>query len=205
MKVAPIIHVVDDDAPLRSALLCLLGAAGFEARGYGSTGDFLLDPPPDGPGCLLLDLNLPGPSGLELQAALKRRGIGLPVVFLTAFGDVNSSVTAMKAGAIDFLEKPVSRDRLLDAIGRALTHDATVRAVREEAATLHARLADLTQRERQVFDGVVAGKLNKQIADVLGIAERTVKLQRAQMMRKLGVRSVAELGALAERCKGLFV
>jgi len=111
----------------------------------------------------------------------------------------------MKAGAIDFLEKPVSRDRLLDAIGRALTHDATVRAVREEAATLHARLADLTQRERQVFDGVVAGKLNKQIADTLGIAERTVKLQRAQMMRKLGVRSVAELGALAERCKGLFV
>jgi FixJ family two-component response regulator len=197
------IHVVDDDAALRSGLLCLLGAAGFEARGYGSTGEFLLDLPPDRPGCLLLDLHLPGPSGLELQAALKRRGIDLPVVFLTGFGDVGASVRAMKAGAVDFLEKPVPHDRLLDAIGRALDHDAAARAVREEAAALRARFTALTRRERQVFDGVVAGKLNKQIAGGLGIAERTVKLQRAQMMRKLGVGSVAELGALAERWKGL--
>jgi FixJ family two-component response regulator len=203
MSAAGLIHVVDDDQSQRVALLRLLGAAGFETRGYGSTGEFLLQPLPDQPGCLLLDMHLPGPSGLELQAALQRRGIGLPVVFLTGYGDVASSVQAMKAGAVDFLCKPIERDALLDAIGRALARDRELRAAAREAADLRSRFAALTPRERDVFDGVVAGKLNKQIAGALGIAERTVKLQRAQMMRKLGAGSAAELGVLDERLKGL--
>jgi FixJ family two-component response regulator len=203
MSDVALIHVVDDDESQRVALLRLLGAAGFETRGYGSTGEFLLQPLPDRPACLLLDMHLPGPSGLELQAALQRQGSGLPVVFLTGYGDVASSVQAMKAGAVDFLSKPIERDALLDAIGRALARDRALRAAGREAADLRSRFAALTPREREVFDGVVAGKLNKQIADAIGIAERTVKLQRAQMMRKLGAGSAAELGALAERLQGL--
>jgi len=203
MSDAGLIHVIDDDQSQRVALLRLLGAAGFETRGYGSTGEFLLQPLTDRPGCLLLDMHLPGPSGLELQAALQRQGIRLPVVFLTGYGDVASSVQAMKAGAVDFLCKPIERDALLDAIGRALARDRELRAAALGAADLRSRFAALTPRERDVFVGVVAGKLNKQIAAALGIAERTVKLQRAQMMRKLGAGSAAELGALAERLKGL--
>lgn len=201
MSKLPLIHVVDDDESLRTALLRLLAAAGYEARGYASTGDFLLHPLPDRPGCLLLDVRLPGPSGLELQAALKRQGVALPVVFLTGHADVASSVRAMKAGAVDFLEKPVERGTLLDALQRALARDAQLRAARDAADRLRARFALLTPRERAVFDRVVAGRLNKQIADELGIAERTVKLQRAQVMAKLGAGSAAELGRLAEQLR----
>lgn len=197
MTANALIHVVDDDASLRAALLDLLDAAGYEARGYASTGEFLLDPPPDRPGCLLLDVRLPGPSGLELQQALQRRGIALPVIFLTGHADVSTSVRAMKAGAVDFLEKPVERDMLLDALRRALARDAAQRAAREHAHRQSARLALLTPREREVFDRIVAGKLNKQIASELGIGLRTVKAYRAQLMAKLGVDSAAELGKLA--------
>ena len=203
MNTVPLIHVVDDDLSMRNALLRLLGAAGFEARGYASTGEFLLQALPDRPGCLLLDLRLPGPSGLDLQAALRQQNIVLPVVFLTGHGNVDSSVRAMKAGAVDFLTKPVERDILLDAIRRALARDATQRTAREEAGRLHERFASLTRRERQVFDLVVAGKLNKQIADELGMAERTVKLIRAHVMAKLGAGSAAELGRLAEQLRQL--
>jgi RNA polymerase sigma factor (sigma-70 family) len=193
------IHVVDDDDSLRTALLRLLSAAGFEARGYASTGEFLLHPPLDGPGCLLLDVHLPGPSGLELQSVLQNHNVMLPVIFLTAYVDIAASVRAMKAGAVDFLTKPVDRDVLLDAIRRALVRDAAERSAREDSIRLRARFAALTPRERGVFDLVVAGKLNKQIADELGIAERTVKSQRAQVLAKLGVASAAELGRLAEQ------
>jgi FixJ family two-component response regulator len=198
MSTAPLIHVVDDDSSMRTALLLLLGEAGFEARGYSSTGDFLLQPLPDRPGCLLLDLRLPGPSGLELQEALQRQNIMLPIVFLTGHADVSSSVRAMKAGAVDFLTKPVKRDILLDAVHRALERDATERTAREEADRLQVRFASLTQRQREVFDRIVAGRLNKQIADELGIAERTVKREREQVMAKLDANSAAELGRLAE-------
>ena len=198
MSTAPLIHVVDDDSAMRTALLRLLDAAGFEARGYSSTGDFLVQPLPDRPGCLLLDLRMPGPSGLELQAALQRQGIRLPIVFLTGHANVASSVRAMKAGAVDFLTKPVKRDVLLDAVGRALARDATQRAAREEADRLQVRFASLTPRQREVFDRIVAGKLNKQIADALGIAERTVKREREQVMAKLDASSAADLGRLAE-------
>jgi FixJ family two-component response regulator len=194
---ATLIHVIDDDESLRGALLELMDAAGFEARGYASTGEYLLHPPTDRPGCLLLDVRMPGPSGLELQAALAQRGVALPVIFLTGHADVATSVRAMKAGAIDFLEKPVERDTLLDALRRALTRDAAQRAAREEERRRSARLAALSSREREVFDRVVAGKLNRQIADELGIALRTVKAHRAQLMAKLGVESAAQLGRLA--------
>jgi len=203
MSTAPVIHVVDDDDSLRAALLRLIGAAGFEARGYASAGDFLLQPPPEGPGCLLLDLRMPGPSGVDLQTALQRQGIDLPVVFMTGYGDVASSVRAMKAGAVDFLTKPVERDALFDALHRALARDSAQRLVGAEAQALRARFESLRPREREVFDRIVAGRLNKQIADELGISERTVKMERAQVMAKLGVGSAAELGRLSERLRYL--
>jgi FixJ family two-component response regulator len=204
MNARPLIHVVDDDESLRTALLGLLRAAGHEVRGYGSTGEFLLQPPPAGrPGCLLLDLRLPGLSGLELQAALPAQGIALPVIFLTGHPDVASSVRAMKAGAVDYLEKPIERKPLFEAVRRALAMDEAQRAARDAAAALYERFAQLSPREREVFDLVVSGRLNKQIADQLGIAERTVKAQRAQLMDKLDVGSAAELGVLAERLRQL--
>jgi len=203
MSPKPLIHVVDDDDSLRSALLLLLSAGGFEARGYGSAGDFLLNPLPDRPGCVLLDLRLPGPSGLDLQEALRDKGIRLPVIFLTGHADVPTSVRAMKTGAVDFLAKPVGRETLFEALQRALALDAAGRADRAEASRLRARFANLTPREREVFELVVAGRLNKQIAGQLGIAERTVKADRAQVLAKLGVGSAAELGAYAERLRQL--
>ncbi|MDF2995788.1 MAG: response regulator receiver protein [Xanthobacteraceae bacterium] len=194
------IHIVDDDASLRTALMRLLNAAGFDAVGYASTGDFLLSRPEVRHGCLLLDVRLPaGPSGLELHAALGEHGVELPVVFMTGHADVPSCVRAMKAGAVDFLEKPIKSETLLDTIRRALARDLQQRTARDEADRLSARFASLSPREKQVFDRVVAGRLNKQIADELGVAERTVKAQRAHMLEKLGVASSAELGRLAER------
>jgi FixJ family two-component response regulator len=204
MNPTPIIHVVDDDESFRTAMLRLLGAAGFEAHGYGSTGDFLLHPTPDRPGCVLLDLRLPGgPSGLDLQAVLESHGALMPVIFLSGHADVPSTVKAMKAGAVDFLTKPVEREELFGAIHAALARDAEARASRDESGRLRALLATLTPREREILDLVAAGKLNKQIAADLAIAERTVKLHRAQMMDKLGVGTAAALGRLAERLRPL--
>jgi len=197
MSAAPLIHVVDDDSSMRSALLLLLGELGFDVQGYGSTGEFLLQPLPDRPGCLLLDLRLPGPTGLELQGALQRQGIMLPVVFLTGHANVDACVRAMKAGAVDFLTKPVKREILLDAIQRALARDAVQRTAHVEEERLHLRFASLTQRQREIFDLIVAGQLNKQIAYELGIAERTVKREREQVMTKLSANSPADLGRLA--------
>ena len=197
-----VIHVVDDDDSLRGALQRLLTAAGYRVRAYASAGDFLLQPPADAPGCLLLDLRMPGPSGLDLQEALVRHGVALPVIFLTGHGDLGTGVRAMKAGAVDFLTKPVERDTLLAAIARALEIDAQRRAAREAASELDRRFAQLTPREREVFELVVAGRLNKQIADQLGIAERTVKAQRAQVMAKLGAANAAELGRIAAQLRG---
>lgn len=194
----PLIHVVDDDASMRTALLKLLTEVGFEVRGYSSAGEFLLQDAPDRPGCVLLDMRMPGPSGLDLQAAMRRQNLMLPVIFLTGHGTVASSVTAMKAGAVDFLTKPVKREVLLDALERALAADATRRTAQEDASRLQARFASLTPRQRQVFDHIVAGKLNKQIAYELDIAERTVKREREQVMLKLDASSVADLGRLAE-------
>lgn len=203
MTATPLIRVVDDDESLRTALLRLLAMAGYEAQGYASTGDFLLNSPRDRPGCVLLDLRLPGPSGLDLQAALPGNGFTLPVVFMTGHPEVAASVRAMKAGAVDFLEKPIERKTLLDALERAVARDASQRLARTEAEHLRAQFATLSPREQEVLERVVAGKLNKQIADELGVSERTVKSQRAQLMDKLGAGSSAELGAMVERLRNL--
>jgi FixJ family two-component response regulator len=204
MNVAPLIHVVDDDDDQRNALLRLLGAAGYDARGHASVGDFLLHELhelPDRPGCLVLDLRMPGQSGLDLQAVLNERERSLPIVFLSGNADVASSVRAMKAGAVDFLTKPVESATLLKAIETALASEAAQRKVRDEALRVGALLSSLSTRERAVLDLIIAGSLNKQIADTLGIAERTVKLHRANLMSKLNVRSPAQLGQLAEQLR----
>jgi FixJ family two-component response regulator len=195
----PIIHVVDDDDSVRTGVVRLLQAAGFEARGYASAGEFLLGRSDrNAPGCVVLDVRMPGPSGLDLQEALARLEVPLPIVFLTGHGDIPMSVRAMKAGAVDFLAKPVSRDTLLASVRTALARDAETRAAREGLRLLRARYETLTPREREVFAGVVAGKLNKQIAADLGTAERTVKAHRAQIMGKMQVASVAALVHVAD-------
>jgi FixJ family two-component response regulator len=195
----PVIHVVDDDDSVRTGVVRLLQAAGFEARGYASAGEFLLGRSDrNAPGCVVLDVRMPGPSGLDLQEALARLEVPLPIVFLTGHGDIPMSVRAMKAGAVDFLAKPVSRDTLLASVRTALARDAETRAAREGLRLLRARYETLTPREREVFAGVVAGKLNKQIAADLGTAERTVKAHRAQIMGKMQVASVAALVHVAD-------
>jgi FixJ family two-component response regulator len=195
----PTIHVVDDDESLRTAVTRLLRSAGYEVRGYASAGEFLLARPGTAPGCIVLDVRMPGPSGLDLQAAFAERNDALPIIFLTGHGDIPMSVRAMKAGAVDFLTKPAQKEALLSAVRTALAKDAENRAARGRASALHARYETLTPRERAVFALVVAGKLNKHVATELGISERTVKAHRAEVMEKMHVASLAELVHVAEQ------
>jgi FixJ family two-component response regulator len=194
----PTIHVVDDDPSFRTAVTRLLRAAKFEVRGYGSAAEFLDSDSCAEPGCILLDLQMPGASGFDLQQSLARMEERLPIIFLTGHGDIPASVRAMKAGAVDFLTKPVRREALLRAVQNALGVDAKGRAARAVLRELHDRYENLTPREREVLIHVVSGKLNKQIAYNLGTAERTIKAHRASIMDKLGVQSVAELARLAQ-------
>jgi len=177
----------------------LLRAAGYEVRAYASSGDFLMAEEDPVPGCVLLDLRMPGPDGLELQAALARRGGPLPIIFLTAHGDVAASVRAMKGGAEDFLTKPVKREALLSAIRDAIQRDDLRREGREQLQVIRRRYEALSPRERSVLDHVVAGRLNKQIASAIGASERTVKAHRARVMSKMGASSVAELVRAIDR------
>ena len=193
MERKPIIHLIDDDGQFQIAVSRLLRASGYEVQTYNSAGEFLLAPKQDRPGCILLDIQMPGPSGLDLQKALAMQPQGPTIIFLTGHGDIPASVRAMKEGAVDFLTKPVERKQLIDAIQRALEKDAQNRHIRDQMRDWRACYETLTARERQVFDGVVAGKLNKQIAAEHAIAERTVKAHRAHVMQKLKVQSVAEL------------
>lgn len=195
----PIVHVVDDDDSLRKAVTRLLRAAGYDVCAYASAGEFALANRDNRRGCVLLDVRMPGPSGLDLQEALAREDEPLPVIFLTGHGDVPTSVRAMKAGAVDFLTKPIKRDVLLSAVRAALARDMRVHTSREQLRDLRARFAKLTPREREVFDLVVEGRLNKQIAAELGMAERTVKAHRGQVMSKMQATSVAELVHLADQ------
>lgn len=197
-----LVHVVDDDVGVRNALSRLLRCAGFDVRAYGSAVEFLVAERDDRPACVVLDVGLPGMSGVELQAAMARTGSGPPIVFLTGRGSVDMSVRAMKAGAVDFLTKPVRREALLSAVESALAYGAKARVRNDETRAAHARLDKLTPREREVFAQVVRGRLNKQIADDLGTSIRTVKAHRAQVMAKMEVGSLAELVNVAAKLQG---
>ena len=193
------IFLVDDDSGVRTALSGLLRARRYEVKPYPSPQDFLADHDATVPGCALLDVSMPGLDGLALQEALTADGVHRPVIFITGVGDVPTSVRAMKAGAIDFLTKPVDETVLLAAIERAAKRDAEARQSHTEVESIQARVKTLTPRELEVLTHVVAGRLNKQTAGDLGIAEKTIKVHRARVMQKMGVRTLVDLVRLAEK------
>lgn len=196
----PTVFVVDDYAPGRRSISRLLQAAGFAVTAFASAKEFLAQHDAEAPGCLVLDLAMPAVSGLELQGILADRGSLLPIIFLTAYGDIPKSVQAMKLGASDFLTKPVNDEDLLAAVRVAIEKHRALRREQAELSEIRARLATLTPREHEVLEYVVAGKMNKQIAGELGTVEQTVKIHRAHVMQKMRVQSVAELVRLTERC-----
>ena len=195
-----IVHVVDDDTSFRTAIERRLKQAGYEVETY-SSAQHLLDRPPgvERPGCILLDVKMPGLNGLELQDRLTQLGSILPIVFVTGYSDIPTTVRAIKAGAEDFLTKPASSEQLIGAIERALARYEAQRSQRSKLDSIVFHLATLTPRERQVFDLIVRGKINKQIAAELGTTERTVKAHRHEVMEKMRVHSLAELVSSAER------
>ncbi|MHC4043949.1 MULTISPECIES: response regulator transcription factor [unclassified Bradyrhizobium] len=195
-----LVHVVDDDESFRTAIARRLKLAGYEVATYASALELektALDP--EQAGCILLDVRIPGLSGPDLQARLIASGSTLPIIFLTGYADTPTTVRAIKAGAEDFLTKPISSEQLIDAIERALAGQRTARVQRSKLDTFRTHLATLTQRERQVFNLIVRGRINKQIAHELGTTERTVKAHRHQVMEKMQVHSLAELVSIAER------
>ena len=193
------VFMVDDDEAVRKAISRLLRSAGIASAVFASPSEFLAQYNPDMPGCLVLDMAMPDLDGLQLQTALNEKGCILPIIFLTGHGDVSKSVQAMKQGAFDFLSKPAKDKDLLTAVRAAFERDTVVRQERAKLSEIRARLETLTPREREVLQHVVSGKLNKQIAGDLGIAEATVKMHRAHVMEKMKVESVAELTRLTER------
>lgn len=194
-----VVYVVDDDASVRRALARLIATTGLQVETFPSAKAFLAHPVPGGPACLVLDVRLPGESGLDLQATLREAQRRLPIIFLTGHATVPASVRAMKGGALDFLQKPVDDEALLEGIQRALTRSRQTQAEEAEQAAIRRRLDTLTPREREVLDLVAAGMLNKQIAGELGTGEKNIKWHRAHVMEKLGVGSVAELVRLVDR------
>jgi len=200
------VFIVDDDPAIRKAISRLLRSAGIALAAFASPKEFLAQYDPAAPGCLVLDIAMPGFNGLQLQAALGEKVSALPIIFLTGHGDVSKSVQAMKRGAFDFLTKPVMGKDLLPVIRAAIEKDAAARQQQAGLSDIRAGLATLTPRERELLEHVVAGKLNKQIAADLGITEATVKMHRARVMEKMKVQSVTELARFAERCgiRGIF-
>jgi FixJ family two-component response regulator len=199
MTGAPVVYVVDDEAEMVKALTRLLRAQGFCVRGFTSALEFLAHARQPGPACLLLDVAMPGIDGLQVQERLRARADDMPIIFLTGHGDIPMSVRAIKAGAEDFLTKPVDAADLQRAIQRALRRAAALQAEHDELAVLQERLASLTPREREVLGHVVTGRLNKQIAVDLGTGEQNIKVHRGRMMRKMEARSMVELARMAER------
>jgi len=191
--------LVDDDPAVLKAITRLLNAAGYRTKSFSSPQEFLSAHDPSIPGCAIIDLVMSELDGLHLQQALLETGSERPIIFLSGKGDVSTSVRAMKAGAVDFLTKPVKREALFSAVVRAAKVDALSRQKRDESKSIFVRLATLTHREREVLEYVIAGRLNKQIAASLGTVEKTVKVHRGRMMSKLGVKSVADLVRLADK------
>ena len=196
---SPIIYIVDDDLSMRESLMDLFRSMSFEAQAFGSPQEFLDNAELTRAGCIVLDVRLPGVSGIEFQSQLERAGNRLPIVFMTGHGDISMSVRAMKAGAVDFLTKPFREQDLLDAVLAAIERDAARRKETQRHHEVSTRFDALTNREREVMEAVVEGLMNKQIAFKLGISEITVKLHRGNVMRKLEVKSVADLVRLAEQ------
>ncbi len=193
------VYVVDDDPGVLKALSRLLRASGYDVRPFASAQEFLAQHDPELPGCAVFDVSMPGLDGLALQEIFTSSGDQRPIIFLTGNGDIPKSVRAMKAGALDFLTKPVDKKLLLDVISRAQEDDSQLRQARTEVQEIQVKIARLTPREREVLSHVVAGRLNKQIAGDLGTVEKTIKVHRGRMMEKLGVRTVADLVRLSER------
>lgn len=197
MNRVPTVHVVDDDDAVRSSLRLLLKSVGLPTIAYESARDFLTSFEPEQPGCLVLDVRMPGMSGPELQQELNHRGAMIPVIFVTGHGDISMAVEAMQHGAFDFLQKPFRDQDLITRVQKALELDAQNRAELREAALIRERLESLTPREREVFQLVTEGKANKVMAADLGVSQRTVEIHRARVMEKMGARSLAQLVRMA--------
>ncbi len=198
-QIDSIVFVIDDDPSMRDAIESLIRSVGMHVRTFASAQEFMGSTRPDAPACLVLDVRMPGLSGLDLQRELLSAGIRIPIIFITGHGDIPMSVRAMKAGAVEFLTKPFRDQDLLDAISQALERDRTLRTQHAEIAELRRRFEHLTPREREVMELVVSGLLNKQIAARLNISEITVKLHRHQVMEKMKAESLAELVRIAEK------
>lgn len=195
----PIVFIVDDDASVRDALCNLLDAVGLRTKSFASTEAFWNEPRPDVPSCLVLDVRLPGASGLEFQQTLIKHGVSVPIIFITAHGDVPMTSRAMKAGAIEFLMKPFQKDELLAAVHHGLERDRVRREQQAEVSALRAKAAQLSQREREVMDLVVTGLINKEVASRLGLSEVTVKIHRSRVMQKMEAGSLADLVRMADK------
>lgn len=194
----PIVMVVDDDPSVRRALINLFESVGLRVAAFGSAPEILQSKPPEVPSCLVLDIRLPGLSGLDLQADLAKANIHTPIIFITGHGDIPMTVRAMKSGAVDFLTKPMRDQDILDAVQAAIQRDRKRREIEKMVSNVRSRFESLTPRERDVLSLVASGKMNKNVAAELGLAEITVKIYRGQIMRKMGAKSLAELVKMNE-------